>query len=174
MIQPYNKDKNISVMVWGCFEGDSQKSDLVYMPGDPDSKRGGVTSVIYIEVLEEQLPTLWEPGLFFMQDNAPIHTAHIIKNWFKDNEIDVVEWPPYSPDLNPIEHVWRHLKEWVNEHHPELPALTGDENMIKECLVRALQEGWAALKDELFEKLAVSMENRIKAVLKAEGWYTRY
>ena len=46
--------------------------------------------------------------------------------------------------------------------------------MIKECMVKVLQEGWTALKDELFEKLAVSMEDRIKAIIKAEGWYTKY
>jgi len=174
MIQPYNKGKNKSVMIWACFGGNGQKSDLVFMPGDPNSKKGGVTSAAYLEVIKEQLPTLWEPGLIFMQDNAPIHTAHIIKNWLAENGIDVVDWPPYSPDLNPIEHVWRHLKEWVNEHHPELETLTGDDDMVKECMVKALQEGWAALKDELLENLAMSMERRIQAVLKAEGWYTRY
>ena len=74
-----------------------------------------------------------------MQDNAPIHTAGIIKNQLRDHGIDVVDWPPYSPDLNPIEHVWRHLKEWVYEHHPELLTLTGEKDVIKESLVKALQ-----------------------------------
>jgi hypothetical protein len=41
MIQLYNKDKDKSVMIWACFEDDSQKSDLVFMPSDPDAKRGG-------------------------------------------------------------------------------------------------------------------------------------
>ena len=67
-------------MVWTCFGSNDQKSDLIYMPGDSDAKRGGVTSAVYIEVLKEQLPTLWKPGLIFMQDNAPIHTAHKIIN----------------------------------------------------------------------------------------------
>ena len=40
MIQIYNKDKNITVMIWAYFEDDSQKFDLVFMPGDPDSKPG--------------------------------------------------------------------------------------------------------------------------------------
>ncbi len=46
--------------------------------------------------------------------------------------------------------------------------------MIKEYLVKALQEGWDALKNRLFEKLALSIEDRIKTILKAEGWYTKY
>ena len=75
------------------------------MPGDPDSKRGGVTSAVYLEILEDILSTLWELGLEFMQDNAKIYTARIIKAWFAKQGITVVEWPLYSPDLNPIEHV---------------------------------------------------------------------
>jgi hypothetical protein len=102
-IQPYKKGKGLSLMVWGAFGG-GQRSELVLMPGDPDSKRGGVTSVVYLEVLEDILPTLWEPGLEFMQDNAKIHTAKVIKTWFAEQRIVVVKWPPYSPDLNPIEH----------------------------------------------------------------------
>ena len=75
------------------------------MPGDPDSKQGGVTAAVYLEVLEEQLPTLWDPDLFFMHDNAPIYKADIIKNWLRDYVIVIVDWPPYSLDLNLIEHV---------------------------------------------------------------------
>jgi hypothetical protein len=84
--------KGVTLMVWGAF-GAGQRSELVFMPGDPESKRGGVTSAVYLEVLEDQLPTLWEPGLEFMQDNARIHTAKIIKEWFKEQGIVVVEWP---------------------------------------------------------------------------------
>jgi len=45
-----------------------------------------------------------------MQDNAPIHTANIIRNWLDEHSIPLVDWPPYSPVLNPIEHVWAKLK----------------------------------------------------------------
>ena len=138
------------------------------MPGDSDSKRGGVTSAVYLKVIEEQLPTLRESGLIYMQDGASIHTARIIKRWFTDNAIEVVDWPPYSPDLNPIEHVWRHLKEWVNDHHPELDTLTGEDSMIKECMVKALEEGWTALKNELFENLVKLIKRRMNTVIPAE------
>ena len=81
------------------------------MPGNSDAKQEGVTSAVYLEVLEEQMSTLWEPGLIYMQDEASIHTAHIIKKWLADNEIEVIDWFLYSSDLNSIEHIWRHLKE---------------------------------------------------------------
>lgn len=36
------------------------------------------------------------------------------------NSIQYTDWPPYSPDLNPIEHAWKALKEQVNLMYPEL------------------------------------------------------
>ena len=48
------------------FEDDDQKSDLVFMSGDPDSKWGGIASTVYLKAIEEQLPTLWEPDPIFM------------------------------------------------------------------------------------------------------------
>ena len=66
-------------MVWGAFSAE-RRSELVFMPGDPESKRGGVTAAVYLEVLEDQLHTLWKLDLVFMQDNASIHIARVITN----------------------------------------------------------------------------------------------
>jgi len=89
-IQPYKKGKGVTLMIWGAFSAE-RRSELIFMLGDLESKRGGVTSAVYLEVLENQLPTLWEPGLVFMQDNTSIHTAKVITNWFKEKGIEVVE-----------------------------------------------------------------------------------
>ena len=66
---------------------------------------GGYSANLYLEVLEDQLPSCWQPGLVFVQDNTPIHNAKKVQAWFAENAIPVTDWLPFSPNLNPIEHI---------------------------------------------------------------------
>ena len=80
-------------------------SELIIMERDPESKRNGYSAVSYMDALEDGLLPMYN-GELFMQDNAPIHTAHVVRAWFNNNGVHcLVSWPPYSPDLNPIEHL---------------------------------------------------------------------
>ena len=48
--------------------------------------------------------------------------------------VDVLEWPPYSPDLNPIEYLWFRLKQLVYEVRPDIEQVGGDANSVQDAL----------------------------------------
>ena len=172
MIAPYKKGKDISVMIWGAIYGDGH-SDIVIMDRDPDSEKSGYTANSYLTVLREQLPRTWQPGMTFMQDNASIHTAAKVKKWLEDESIPLIEWPLYSPDLNSIEYLWAHLKQWIGDHYSELVNMDKSEEDYQR-LFQAIREGWEAIGQDAINNLIKSMDTRVNAVLLAEGSYTRF
>ena len=109
-----------------------------------------------------------------MQDNASIHTAQKVKEWFAQNNITTTDWPPYSPDLNPIENAWWELKKRVFEMFPEVMALTGKSEEDRQRLESCLQAAWDTIPQEFFDALIESMPRRIEACIAANGWHTKY
>ena len=90
------------------------------------------------------------------------------------NGIPLVDWPPYSPDLNPIEHAWAKLKERIYLIHLELESFGGTKGQLKELFFKAMEDSWESLGQNFFDGLVRSMENRVNAVLEAKGWYNHY
>jgi transposase len=177
MIQTFGTGKRPSQMVWGCIwldeRGRPRRSPLVIMERDPDAPHGGYSSQSYIQALTEGLLPHWRPSQQFMQDNARVHTARRTRAFLAEHHITPITWPAYSPDLNPIEHLWYHLKRRMYKFYPQYNNyMRAQEEWDGFC--RALKECWRRIPGKLIRRLIMSMPRRIHACRRARGWQTKY
>uniref|UniRef100_A0AAY5L5H5 Tc1-like transposase DDE domain-containing protein n=1 Tax=Esox lucius TaxID=8010 RepID=A0AAY5L5H5_ESOLU len=151
-----------SVTIWGCFS----KAGI----GQICLCEGRMNQAKYKVILEEHLlPSALKmfpnsENWFFQQDNAPCHTARSIKVWMEDHQIKTLSWPAQSPDLNPIENLWNLMKRKMDGHKPSNKAE----------LLEFLCQEWNKVTQQQCDRLVESMPRRIKAVIKNQGYSTKY
>ena len=101
--------------------------DVLRLAGTLERIQGRFMVDIYEHILTDvMIPStkeLYPKGTFhFQQDNHPVHTADQIQEWFnRRHDIDLIEWLPNSPDMNPIEIVWARVKGSyipIGQNHP--------------------------------------------------------
>ena len=122
-------------------------------------------SSVYQRVLREAIPRVKhemfeDRPLIFQQDGAPCHTSVSTGRWLTRHQVTVMDWPPQSPDLNPIENLWAILKHRVNAMRPITSLARLEE---------ATQEAWGAIPQETIRSLVESMPGRVRAVLRKRG-----
>lgn len=112
----------------------------------------------YINILKSKLLPLIKSyekksmsKILFQQDNAPCHTSYKMCNFFSENCIEVMFWPPNSPDLNPLENIWSLFKRNVGK--------TIAKN--KQDLIDTIIEQSKKLKIKIINNVINSMDNRI-------------
>ncbi|KAI0994835.1 hypothetical protein K3495_g13347 [Podosphaera aphanis] len=110
--------------------------------------------------------------LQMMQNNAPSHKAAQTMRELSKRKITPIEWPPYSPDPNPIENVWNMMKNYIQFKYLDL----GEERQRSQDELRDIVKeslDWAVDENDL-ERLIESMPRRIRSVHEVGGGYTKY
>ncbi|GFX72271.1 transposable element Tcb2 transposase [Trichonephila clavipes] len=102
----------------------------------------------------------------FMDDNAPCYRTVAAEQLLESEDIERMDWPARSPDLNPIEHVWDFLGRRLAAR--TLPPVT-----IRELRL-ALQDEWAAMLQQLIDTLILSMGRHCETFLAVRGDHIPY
>jgi len=102
----------------------------------------------------------------FQEDNAPVHTAKVARDFLHSNNVELLPWPPQSPNLNLIEEFWSILESGLRKHKP------GPSNIQE--LEKMVIEEWKSIPKEIYQNLNSSMPSRIQAVISANGGHTKY
>ncbi|GFW53396.1 transposable element Tcb1 transposase [Trichonephila clavipes] len=147
-------------MVWGAiaYHGRSQLLRIV----------GNLNSTRYInEVLQPQdIPFLQGlPGAVFQQDNARTHIAKTVKSYLDSQQVQLLPWPAYSPDISPIEHVWDIVGGRLARDLR--PVVSIDEFWLR------IQTIWNTLPQADIQNLFNSMPRRVAALIAARGGHTK-
>jgi transposase len=163
------RTRRTSVMVWAGIHG-HHKSPLFFWDR---SLHGTITAATYCEyiiplIVRERVQERRNGiELILQQDNAPAHTAARTRQVLEFYELTTLQWPPYSPDLNPIENVWGAMKAWLARHYP-IPSRRTD------TIQQAVREAWDAVSQDTVERIIRSLPDRMRAVISARGGHTQW
>jgi transposase len=178
-ITPTLKFGGGGIMVWSCVTWHGMKTNDFVSSSSQFSGVGYSCKIddimdadLYVQILKSELMNsikyyeLDQDEIIFQQDNDPKHTSKLAKDALEDLNLNVLEWPSQSPDLNPIEHYWGHVARELKRRTGLIPN--------KDELWNELQTILAETNKDLCRKLIGTMPRRIIDVIKAKGGYTKW
>jgi len=152
------------VNVWGCFSGKGPGYCYIFNENMDGNMLKGILGTHLVESAELHFDVEHAEEWWFLQDNDPKHKSNLVRKWLFNNGIQCIDFPPYSPDLNPIENLWADLARRVEEFQCD----------TMEELQDIVAEEWKNTDRDLLRTLARSMPERCQAVIDAKGDHTRF
>mgnify|MGYP003396362826 FL=1 len=133
------------------------------------AEKAKINSKYYIEellpLLIEDCHTLLHTEFVFQQDGTPAHTARQTQAWLQENTVDFIgkdQWPPNSPDLNPLYYcVWGVMLDKYKKHAPK-PTNTDELKIV-------LQQIWEGLPTTVLQNAVLSFRKRLQACIRSDG-----
>jgi transposase len=166
-LKPSFKSGRTAVGVWSCFMG-TEMGPLVII-----EKGGRMTGKKYLETLKDHFVPFYErmrakygDEVVMQQDNAPWHTAKVCQRYLEEHNVQLLRWPPQSPDLTPIENVWAWVKKRISRERHNIRNVAAMELQ--------LMIQWPRIDPEYLAKLNASMPDRIQDCIKNRGGSTKY
>jgi transposase len=149
------------ISLWGCFSGRGL-GDLEVFSSTLD---GPLMKTILSTHLLPSSRRLFPTGAWwFQQDNDPKHTSRLVQSWLFNHGVQQLDFPPYSPDLNPIENLWADLKRRVEKRNArDIEQLEHD-----------VREEWSRTSPIFLARLSHNMHKRCQAVVKNQGHKIAY
>ena len=149
-----------------CFGG---KGRLHFVP-----EKVKVNADFYVKDL---LPKLIEDcnrllpnGYIFQQDGAPAHFSRLAQEWIGQRCPEFIkkdDWPPNSPDLNPLDyHVWGAMLEKYKVYTPK-PTNKAELKTVLEAI-------WEDLPQDALNQAVLAFRKRLQACIRAEGGHFEY
>ncbi|CAF3398923.1 unnamed protein product [Rotaria socialis] len=155
-LQQTNTGDGGKIGIWGGISGFGTTIAKIYTEN--------MNGQLYCNILQTELKRsmakfLKKTKMIYQQDLAPWHTSGIVKEKITKLKLNVLDWAPKSPDLNPIEMLWSIVDK----------KLASKPIYSRASLVERLQEEWDNIDQNLCIKLVESMPERIQKCLKAKG-----
>ena len=126
-----------------------------------------MSNTIYENILEDYMPELKRIGkneVLVLIDNHPVHKSLNSLKFYKEKGIKVIDFPPYSPDLNPIENICGKIKKQIMKKEYQTLAV----------LMKDIEKEWDSITDNQLKNYSSSMKDRIHSCLLLEGMITKY
>lgn len=150
------------VTFWGAFHS-RRKCELYVLDGHMNQDQ-------YIHVLDTVLLPFarqdFRANFVYQDDNATAHRARRVVQFLDNENVERMEWPALSPDMNPIENLWADMSRMLGDMDNQPTNLAELTQAVIAC--------WRDIPQETLRHYVEGMPRRVRALQLARGGHTKY